>query len=142
MSGLTFIICGLAFITIGVWILWDKRRKLSVCSARTQAELLRYEEETMNTRSDDGRRTTTTYYYPVFSYFAEGAARVVRYGIGAKNRKWNPGDQVRIHYDPQRPDTLYVSEGKSSWVLFAAAVAVGLLCLAFGVLLMLGITIT
>ena len=129
------VLVGLGFMGIGVWMLLKERKKRAVCSAQVTAELLRYEKE-KRTSIDNG---TTIYYFPVFRYMANGQEQTVRYSTGSNRRKWKPGAQVSIRYNPDEPGIIKIPGDIGSYFGFAIAEILGLVCLVSGVLAALGV---
>ena len=132
------IIIGLGLIAIGIWMLMRERKKKALCTAQTQAEVIRYDEKTERT-TEDGHVTTTTYYYPVYKYTVNGTEYISVSTFGTNRRKWPVGTQLGIFYNEAQPDMMRSPGEHGGYFGFAIAAFLGLVCLLFAILAAAGV---
>ena len=109
-------------------------KKRAACTARTQAELLRYEE--MRNDAPDG--VSYKIYAPVFRFTAGGQEYTVKY-TAKRRRKWDVGEYVHISYDPLKPSDIHMDGDTGSRNFSVMAAVIGLMFLAGTILALLGI---
>ena len=128
-----FIAGGVLFMAIGVCFYVSHRRKTAVCTARTQAELLRYEERISTNTDSDGHSSTSKTYAPVLRFMAGGEEHTVRCIISSSRRKWDVGEYIPISYDPMKPSAFLIDGDNGHYIFVVAFIAAGLLLIGMGV---------
>ena len=132
-GAVAFIAAGVLFLALGAGFYVSQRKKAAACTARTQAELLRYEERLSTNTNSDGHSSTSKTYAPVLRFMAGGEEHTVRHSISTGRRKWDVGEYVPISYDPLKPSAFLIDGDNTYRIFIAAFTAAGLLLIGAGI---------
>lgn len=103
------IIVGMVIIAAGFFIASNKKKEVERCTAQTTGIVTSNKVEKIKKKSRK-RTTTSKIYRPVFTYEVDGISYE---GIGENGQnppKYQVGDEIKVHYDPDDPKTYYVTD--------------------------------
>ena len=124
-----FIIVGLLFVAVGIYILKSGDAKVKRCTVETLGTVIDFKEET--TTDSDGTSTT---YYPIFSYKVEEKTVKSKSSVGTSSRRYNINENVNILYNPNKPEEFIIKGDKTSNFLSIIIIIVGTLCAVAGII--------
>lgn len=121
-----FILVAVLMFALMIIITTSMKKKYARCTAEVDGIVI---ENILETRTDnDG---TSRSYYPVFKYEYEGRTYTERSNSGRYPAKYQVGDNVTVHVNPDKPSEFYVD--KDDFIITLVFSIIG------GVFLILGI---
>jgi hypothetical protein len=82
---------------------------------------------------DERREIIEEYYYPVVRFTAgDGRTRELKMSEGSNRPQYEPGDEVEVRYNPQKPLEARIDSFGSNALMWVLPVITGILGLAFG----------
>ena len=120
---------GVLFLFLGIAGYASGSKMKANCTGHTQAKLIGYEEEIVNTADSPTYKT----YAPVFQFMAGGQEHTVKHAVGRRRRQWGVGEYVPISYDPLKPSSFLIDGDNGGYAAFTVMTVFGLAGIALGI---------
>lgn len=118
------LIIGLIFLSIGLGIKHNRKKKLSNCSETTKGKIIDIVKRKHN---DDGTASYT--FHPVIEYNVNNQKYVKTSTFGTRPSKYEVGQEVEIHYNPDNCDTYYIEGDNTQKKLGTIFTTIGIIIL-------------
>ena len=116
------LISGVVLIVAGVVWLVKIRAYKSSCTSVIEGTVVKIEGEEQT--DDNGKEIV--YYSAVFGYEVDGKSYNVREKSKSSYCRYKPGDKVKIFYNPEDPNKIYVKGSVLNTFIACALIAVGI----------------
>ena len=112
---------GLVFLIVGAVVTGKMAANKKVCTFETTAAVIDLERR--ESTDDDG--DTVINYAPVYSYEYEGKSYTYVSDVASRPPKFEKGQVVKLMLDPYEPETVYIPDDNTGWVLGIVFMAIG-----------------
>lgn len=132
------LLLGIIFLSIGLGIKHNRKKKLSNCSETTKGKIIDIVKRTYNGTGDDWTASYT--FHPVIEYNVNNQKYVKTSNFGTNPSKYEAGQKVEIHYNPDNCDTYYIGGENTQKKLGTIFTTIGIIILFVAVVVAIIVT--
>lgn len=126
------LLIGILFLCIGLGIKKNKKNKIKNCTAVTKGKVVNIVKRSYGEGNID--EATTSMFHPVIEYSVNNEKYVKTHAFGAVPAKYEVGQEVEIHYNPDDCEKYYIEGEKIQKTLGTVFTIAGSIIIVVGIL--------
>jgi hypothetical protein len=123
---------GMLFLCIGLGLNYSRKKKYKNCTAITKGKVVNVVKRSYGEGSID--EATTCMFHPVIEYSVNNEKYVKTHAFGAVPSKYEVGQEVEIHYNPENCEKYYIEGEKNQKILGIVFTIAGSIIIFAGIL--------